>query len=223
MKNKINGKLVVIITLFLCLNCYVNAADDVKWYEDRDEALTLAKEQNKYVLLLYGRTTCGNCAAAKKFINEAPINAIVQQNFILWFCNVDIPEKKAQASVYRNYYDGGITFPLLCVINPQEPIPALSYTVGYKTAKQIEAILNNNMPTSNQEIDAESNIVYLSDQMLTISNNYNDETIYVYTISGQLVDSFDKKDFSIIRNAYAYPKGLLLISSSKRWDIKVYN
>lgn len=223
MNKIINGKLIVIITLFLCLNNYTKASDDVKWYEDRDEALTLAKEQNRYVLLLYGRTTCGNCIAAKKFINEAPINTIVQENFILWFCDADIPAKKAQGLVYRNYYDGGITFPLLCVINPQEPVPALSYSVNYKNAKEIEAILNNNMPTTNQVINSGSNIVYLSDKMLTISNDYFDETVYVYTITGQLIDSFDKKDFNIIRNANAYPKGLLLISSSKGWSIKVHN
>ena len=223
MNKIINGKWIVVITLLVCLNSYAKAADDVKWYEDRDEALALAKEQNKYVLLLYGRTTCGNCKAAKKFINEAPINAIVKESFILWFCDVDIPEKRAQGMDYRNNYDGGITFPLLCVINPHEPLPALSYSVNYKNAKEIEAILKSNMPTANQEIGSESNRVYISDKVLTVSNGYYDEIVYVYTISGQLIDSFEKKDLSMHKNTNAYPKGLLLISSSKGWNSKVRN
>lgn len=47
--------------LLLSIHNYIHAAEEQKWYEDRDEAFTAAKEQNKYVLLLYGRTGCANC------------------------------------------------------------------------------------------------------------------------------------------------------------------
>lgn len=207
----------------LCVNTYIKAADDPKWYEDREEALAIAKEQNKYVFLLYGRNSCSNCNAAKKFINRSPIKDIVQDNFILWFCNIDIAEKKSQAQGYRAYFDGGVTLPLLCVIDPLDPMPALSYSTDYQSDEEIQAILKSNMPTANEKIALLSNNISISDNMLTISNDNFDETISIYTISGQLIDSFNKKENIINRSTYSYPKGLLLINSSSGWNIKIMN
>jgi hypothetical protein len=201
----------------------MKASDDPVWHEDRNEAITLAKEQGKYVFLLYGRTTCGNCNAAKKYISEAPLNEIILENFILWFCDIDIPERRAQASDYREYYSESITLPLLCVINPDDPMPALSYSTDKKNAEEIEAILNANLPTANEDIAIIPNKAYIANNILTISNFNMNEIIHIYTTTGQLLDSFDKKDNTVTRRIYSYPKGILFISSSLGWNLKVIN
>lgn len=214
-------KFVIIVIMLLCINNRAKASDDLIWYEDRNEVITLAKEQGKNILLLYGRTTCGNCNAAKKYINEAPLNKIVLENFILWFCNIDIPEKKSQALNYRAYYDESITLPLLCVIDPDNPMPALSYSTNRKNAEEIAAILNANLPTANEEITAVPNKAYIADNTLVISSANTNETLRIYTISGQLIDSFDKKDNIATRSTYTYPKGMLIINSSSGWSLKI--
>lgn len=223
MNNRSKVKYIAIVMLFVCINNLVQAADDQTWYENRDEALAVAKEQHKNILLLYGRTTCPNCNAAKKFISESPINEIVLNDFILWFCDIDKDEKKAQAAEYRAFYETGITLPLLCVIDPDRPLPALSYSTGYKNADQIRTILNNDLPTANEDIFAISNQACIAGSILTISTNHIHETIRVYTSAGQLIDSFDKKEPVMMRNAYAYPTGVLIVNSSLGWSIKIAN
>lgn len=217
-------KVVFLITLLLLfVNSLVKAADNQKWYEDREEAFAIAKEQKKYVFLLYGRTSCGNCNAAKKYISESPIKEIVNDNFILWFCNMDIDEKENQAGEYRGYYSGSITLPLLCVIDPENSYPALSYSKEYRTAEEIAAILTNNMPTSNDKTDLISDKVFVSNKTLTISNNNQNETILVLTSGGQLIDSFNKKDHTTNRSMLSYPMGVLIINSTSGWSTKIFN
>lgn len=216
-------RFIVIAILLFCIHNYINAADEQKWYEDRDEAFAIAKEQNKYVFLLHGRTGCGNCKAAKKFISEPPLNQMVEESFILWFCDYDILEKREQAREYIEYFNTNITFPLLCPINPYKPLPALAYHFGYRTAEQIETILTNNLPTANEDITVQQSYAYISDNILTISNEIAKETIQIYTITGQLIDSFDKIDNTTIRNASFYPKGVLLINSTQGWSMKIIN
>jgi DNA polymerase III delta prime subunit len=214
-------KFVIILTLLLCINNYAKASGDPVWYEDREEAFTLAKEEGKYVLLLYGRPGCGNCQAAKQYIREAPLNAIVLENFILWFCDHDIPEKRAQGREYREQYPG--TFPLLCVIDPDDPMPPLSHSVDRKTANEIAAILNAHLPNANGFFVNSPNKAYIAGHTLVISNSDMNETIRIYTVSGQLIDSFDKKDRTTARSAHSYPGGILLVNSSSGWNLKIRN
>ena len=201
----------------------MEASDDQKWYEDRDEAFALAQEEGKFVFLLYGKTECPHCNAAKEHISKAPIDKIIKDNFVLWFCDYDIPEKRAQGVGYQEYYVGSISLPLLCVIDPKNPMPALSYSTGGKTAIQIENILNANLPTANENITTIFNKAYIADNELVVLSENMNEVISVYTFSGQMIDSFVKRDNIITRNIHSYPKGILLVCSSQRWTVKVVN
>lgn len=214
---------VAVILLLTCINTYANADETLRWYEDRDEAFAIAEEQNKYVFLVFGKNSCGNCNAVKGHINEPSISEIVSKNFVLWYCNSDIQEKRAQAQKYRDNYDGSIKLPLVCVINPLEPLPALSYSIDYINANKIQEILTSHLPTSTEDLADIPNKVYISNKTLTISNENMNETIFVYTIHGQLIDSFDKKEAEIIRSAGSYPDGILLIKSSLGWRLKIIN
>ena len=215
--------LVIAMLPLLCMSHYMEASDDQKWYEDRDEAFALAKEEGKFVLLLYGKTKCDNCNAAKEHISKAPIDKIISDYFVLWFCDYDILEKRAQGVGYQEFYEGSIFLPLLCVIDPEKPMPALSYSTGGKTAREIENILKANQPTANENITTIFNEVYVVDNELVVSNINVNETISIYTISGQMIDSFVKRDNIITRNIRSYPKGILLVCSSQRWTVKVVN
>ena len=218
--NKIRS---IVAILLVCVISNAKASDDQEWYKSRDEAFAIAKEQNKNVLLLYGRTTCIICNTAKQNINNAPINQIIAQSFILWFCDIDTLKKKEEALEYRAHYTDGIPLPLLCTIDPHNPMPALSYSIGGKTVNEIEAMLKDNLPTANEEVAQIPNNAYISDNTLTISNNSANETISVYTIAGQLIDSFDKKDNVITRTIYSYPKGVVVVNSSQGWSRKIVN
>jgi len=217
-------KSIIVITFLLtCVNTYIEAADIPKWYDNREEAFAIAKEENKYIFLVYGRSTCGVCNTVKGYINEPPISDIVNKSFILWYCDINIQGKMEEARVYRDNYDGTISIPLLCVIDPLDSVPALSYSIGYRTSSKIQEILNSHMPTSNEDLADISNKVYITNNTLTISNESVNEHIYVYTINGRLIDSFDKKDHEIIRSAGSYPEGILLIKSSQGWNLKISN
>ena len=216
--------LIIAMLSLLCMSHYIKASDDLKWYEDRDEAFALAKEEGKYVFLLYGSTVCPYCNTAKEHISKAPINKIIQDNFILWFCDATIPEKQAQGEAYKAYYENSIIYPLICVIDPNNPMPALSYSTNRKNEAEILAILKANIPTANENVIEPFSKVYIVNNVLTISNEIVNEIISIYTISGQMLDSFDKKDNTMFtRNVGIYPKGILLVCSSNGWYVKVIN
>lgn len=197
--------------------------NDSNWYRDKEQALDAAKKENKHVLLLYGRNTCGNCRAAKGFINETSINKITDESFILWFCDVDLDGYNIEYYHKAQADKGSVTFPLLCVIDPYKPIPALDYTTNYVNQEQIENLLNGNLPTANEDIYSVPTSAFITNNQLTISNTTANEMINVYTINGQLIDFFEKTNNITTRNASSYPKGVLLVSSSQGWNMKLTN
>lgn len=193
-----------------------------KWHRDKATAINTAKEQKKNILLLYGRNTCPRCNAAKEIINEASINQIVNKNFILWYCNIDNEIKKKQGIEYREVLgQESIPLPLLCVIDPNNPEPALASSTGGKNQNEIKDFLNSYLPTSNEPISGIITNAYINENVLYLSNITENEMIHVYTLDGLLIDSFEKNDKQITRNVFSYPKGVLLISSSKGWNIKI--
>lgn len=197
--------------------------NDPSWYRNKEQAFATAKKENKYVLLLYGRNTCTNCRAAKEFINTTSINNITDKSFILWFCDVDLDSYSIEYYQKAKAEKGSVIFPLLCVIDPYKPIPALAYTTNYVNQEQIENLLNGNLPTANEEIYSTPSSAFITNNNLTVSNTIANEIIYIYTINGQLIDSFEKTNNIIIRSASTYPKGVLLVSSSQGWNMKLSN
>ena len=92
-------------------------AADLEWQTSKDTAFSIAISQNKKVLLLAGRDACGNCNYMKNTVFESaepPIKELIEQNFILWFSDVD------NSNEWYLYADGlgGFTLPLICIIDP---------------------------------------------------------------------------------------------------------
>lgn len=197
------------------------AADDnsSNWYESKEEAFSVAKEQNKHVLLIMGSDDCSNCKIVKNFLNRPELKVITDKSYILWYCDTN---KSDEGYVYDGMYPSAY-IPLVCIINPNDPMSPLHHSNGMVSANNLKTALENNQPTGNQTISDITTQAYISDNTLTLSNVFTDEIISIYTLNGQLVDLFPKKEYTITRIIPSLPTGLLLICSSEKWSRKILN
>ena len=60
------------------------SSEAFKWNQDKDEVFKSAKEQDKFILLFVGRTTCGACQdMSELFCNpENPFKQILNDNYV---------------------------------------------------------------------------------------------------------------------------------------------
>jgi thioredoxin-related protein len=124
----------------------------LKWVTSKEEAINLATNEGKKILLLAGRDTCGNTRYMQKTVCEKTspnIKQRIQANFIPWYCDVD------SNTEYRTYTDGlgGFTLPLICIINPLDSDNYIDRTTATQTAEDFLVRLQEN---SNQAPDEPS-------------------------------------------------------------------
>ena len=107
-------KILAFLFILFSVNCY-----GVEWVSDRDEAVSRAIAEGKMILLLAGRDTCGNCNYMRHTVMELPdISEILNDSYVCWYCIVD-------TSTQWYPYAGGLgsfTLPLICVIDPADPL-----------------------------------------------------------------------------------------------------
>lgn len=212
----------VLCTIFICSIGSKAFADDENaiWHESKEEAFAIAKEQNKYVLLILGHNKCDNCNIMKAaLINRPELKEIVDKSYILWYCDTN---KSDEGNVYDQMYPSAF-IPLVCIIDPNDPMSPLHHSNGFISARNLKTLLEDKQPTANKNISDATTQAYVSNNMLTVSNTFSDEVISIYSLNGQLVDLFPKKEYSITRVISSLPKGLLLISSSEKWARKILN
>jgi len=232
MKRK-NVILILITPLFmLFINSNYCLAEDLLWSEDKAEVFEMAKEQEKLIFLFVGRETCNNCKGTKALLNEEPLRAIVEGDYIAWYSNHDDVDRKPEVRIYTENIlsyaqanPGIVTLPLLYIINPNEPEKYIVSEWGYSKTNAPEILMGLLVEhtTSNDIVHASEQKVFMSGNTLNIYNNIPDEHIYVYSIEGKLISSFHKKDNSATFDASRFPKGILIINSSKRWSRKIVN
>ncbi|HAO21285.1 MAG TPA: hypothetical protein DCQ37_12945, partial [Desulfobacteraceae bacterium] len=126
------------------------------WQISKADAVSLAKSQGKKILLLAGRDTCGNTQYMRNTVCESASPAIrnlLQQNFILWYCDVD------NSTEWYSYASGlpeNWVLPLICVIDPnnsdifldritgvQDSQTFYSWLLKYVTATRIINLIGN--------------------------------------------------------------------------------
>ena len=111
--------------------------DGLKWYEDKEEVMELAKEQNKLIFMLVGRGTSNNSKKVMAHLNEEPVRQILEENFILWYSQYEDPDIEIPTETYAGTFEeASQTPPYLYIIDPTEPDKSISYATGYQDADQ---------------------------------------------------------------------------------------
>lgn len=240
---RINRFALLIVGIFFLLPSFSLQAQELtyeelieSWIKSKDEAFEKAKAEGKYVLLFAGRTTCGSCKASLKAIKEGEdIQAIIKESYVLWYTDWDQMKTNTQheARAYFNEYNvaaGKDTvlakkiLPGMFIIDPENPEKSVTLDFAVNTSEKLIAFLDiSGRPVSNEIINVTPQQVYLASNTLTVSNNISNETITVYTITGQRITSFLKKGTDESKDATSFPKGVLIVSSSAGWSNKVLN
>ncbi len=135
---------IFIAVIFLFSWTGVSAADLV-WYYSEADAYSEAVSQNKNIILVAGRTTCGNCNYVRNVVFEStspPIKELIENNFILWFCNID------QSTEHYDYREGlgAYYLPLICVIDPKSENLYEDRTTGVQYSEAVYARLLEHLP-----------------------------------------------------------------------------
>lgn len=140
----------IFLTFFMFLTIGKAFASDEKpiWYESKEEAFAIAKEQKKYVLLLRGEKSCSYCLIAKNYINKPGLKEIAEENYILWYCDF---KKSKEGDAYDSMYST-IYMPLVCIIDPNAPESRKSHLSGKIDKDEMKAFLKKNSPTVNEKV-----------------------------------------------------------------------
>ena len=219
-----------ILIVFFVVETEVYAQDDnvdiykgMTWYLDKSVALDSARSQNKQVLLVWGRFTCGNTNWVKNRLSEPPLKSIIEEHYILWFSNSNIYYPNSpEVADYLSVLTGYITLPAICVIDTFDITVAHGLKTGPQSVEVLQEMLQGYV--SNDFIfdkDSESNHVYVVGDNLVVKGETTNEIISIFTIMGSLVDKFTKSEYEMIRDLSAYPKGVLLVTGSSGWSRKV--
>ncbi|MDR2915182.1 MAG: hypothetical protein LBV74_10185 [Tannerella sp.] len=188
------------------------------WYEDKEEAFRLAKEEKKYVFKLIGRGTSNNCQKMIQQLQNEPLKNILEKNYILWYSS-DVSEIELE-TYSGDSEDITKVPPYIFVVDPSEPEISLASTWGYQDIETLEEMIKP-YTVSNENINLQESKVCFSGNTLHISNNIDNEQINIYTITGQHVSSIHKKEQDVTIDTFYFPKGVLVIHSSKGWSAKI--
>ena len=198
---------------FLTINLF--AGNRLRWYDDEKTVLRLAQEQEKSIFKLEGRDTSPNSHSVMKLLNEDPLKKLLDDNFILWYCEFD-----PNAHIYTLAgHNPIITAPFISILHHEAPDKILEAVWGNQDLATLETILKS-YPVSN-EIVASENRVTISGNVLQISNRINNEQVHIFTIAGQCIANVPKNSYSIKIDASRFPKGALIVYGSSGWSEKI--
>jgi hypothetical protein len=138
--------LAVIISLFTGSGM---ASAALVWQTSKETAVSMAKDQDKYILLLAGRIKslgglydCSNCEYMINTVFEStdpPIKTLIEEDYIPWYSDVDTSDE------WRIYADGLVTFtlPLICIIDPDNSDTYMDRTTGVQDTQVFYSRLQN--------------------------------------------------------------------------------
>ena len=200
----------------------VEVVDGMTWYLTKKDAIDVAREEGKYIFFMWGRSVCHRCDEFKKDAAWCFLKPIIDKHYVLWYSDGDKYDRDSpEVSDYFSSLPKGIVpQPVLCVIDPSDPTKAYGIRTGAYDIDDLTAMLEQYV--SNDYIsDTEKVFVYVSGNNLVIQGDFKEEVIYVYSVTGTLVDQFIKEEYSFYRSLSAYPKGILFINSSSGWTRKI--
>jgi hypothetical protein len=143
-----------IILLHLILSACITFdawSDPISWCSSRTSAVEQALNSGRLILLLAGRETCGNCQYMKYTVCElASVRAVLDADYVCWFCPID-------TSTEWYAYSGGLgtfTLPLICVIDPGNPLAYLDRTTGIQYESVFLPRLQGHRPPDMSALEA---------------------------------------------------------------------
>ena len=184
---------------------------DQTWHKDKDKdkVFSLAKEQNKNIFKLIGKGTSPNSQKVMQQLTGEPLKELLDKNYILWY-SADVSEVPA--------YNTPI-LPYITIIDTDNPDNPLDETFGYQEVTVLEEIIKSHIVSN--EIIASDHIVIVSGNVLHIANRTVNEQIQVFTLTGQQIATIRKNDYTVQIDASNFPKGVLIVHSSKGWTQKI--
>ncbi|MDR2681273.1 MAG: thioredoxin family protein [Tannerella sp.] len=198
--------------------------EGLTYYVDKKEAFEAATLQHKYVFLFWGSVACSRCKTVKKNLASASLRSLLDDNYILWYSDVneyerDAPEVVDYLSAVPTPY---VPYPALCIIDTSDITKAYSLVWGQALAVyQLYEMLNNHV--ANEDVSDYKGLsrAYISQHNLVVQSNVANEEISVYAVTGSLVDKFRKTEQTRTRDASSYPPGILIVTGSSGWTRKV--
>lgn len=104
-------------------------AQPLTWVHSQSQALELAQNQGKLILLLAGRDSCAECDYMHNTVCEStdpPVKALIQDAYVPWYCDIDFSDE------WKPYAAGMSSFPLplICTIHPTNATGYLDRSVN---------------------------------------------------------------------------------------------
>ena len=140
-----NVKCITLSTIYsmLLISCafVCSAASMTDWEKNQEKVFKMAKEQDKFIVLFVGRSTCGICKSNYSIYTnpEWPVKQILDDNYIIWFSDFDNRSSQAEVANYtEEILKDAKTLPLVFVINPEEPEVIVKSYWGTQYVQQLQ-------------------------------------------------------------------------------------
>lgn len=201
----------------------VEVVDGMTWYLDKEDAIEVAREQNKYVFLLWGRSICERCEKLRADIARCPIQSVIEKDYVLWYSDSDLYDRDHPdvAGYLSSFPSNAIPLPVVCVIDPADATIAYGLQNGdydvNDLAEMLQSSVNNDYITNFIDVKVG---VYKNN--LVIRSEIINEYIHVFTVTGSFVDRFRKTEYDTNRNISVYPGGVLVVTGSSGWTRKIF-
>jgi len=161
---------IAITALVSCLvtSSSISQAQPLTWIDSQDQALSLATNQGKMILLLAGRPGCANCDSMHDTVCESvtpPVKALIQEGYVPWYCDID------NSNEWRTYGADltSFTLPMICIINPTNAAVYVDRSFNIQPAKTFYPRLLNQ--AGFQMTNAHINSIFVSNGVARIELN----------------------------------------------------
>lgn len=112
----------------------ISQAQPLTWIDSQDQALSLATNQGKMILLLAGRPGCDECDYMHDTVCESvtpPVKALIQEGYVPWYCNMNNSSEWAPYATDLTSF----TLPMICIINPTNAAVYVDRSFNIQLAK----------------------------------------------------------------------------------------
>ncbi len=138
--NSLSSTLIVYFEIFSTYSKWI--VDN--WNRNKEQVFKLADEQDKFVLLLIGPSSCNYCLTTSDiFYNPemSSLKKVIEDNYIPWYSN---------STIGLEYFTGvAVANPRIAIINPEPDVSVASIS-GLKNADELQQFLTIDLLTGSE-------------------------------------------------------------------------